>query len=54
MTYEKAVVKVIAFNESDVITTSGGPCHVPGQDRGNHCSPNHSGDCHNHAWKDEK
>lgn len=51
MNYEKAVVKVIAFNESDVITTSDGPCPVPGWDRGNNCEPNHSGDCTGGFWK---
>lgn len=51
MTYEKAVAKVIMFNESDVITTSSGDCDKGGWDKGNNCNPNHSGDCTGGFWK---
>lgn len=50
MTYEKAEVKLILFDDSDVIMTSGGECRVPGWERGNQC-PDTSSDCHNQAWK---
>lgn len=58
MTYIKASVEVICFDNSDVITTSGldgtndgdTGCRVPGQNRGNGCN-NNSGNCPGHAWK---
>lgn len=63
-TYEKAKAKVVLFDNSDVITTSGGygsleedinsagNCKTPGQDRGNSCKDT-SGVCPGRAWKEK-
>lgn len=59
MTYIKASVEVICFDNSDVITTSGldgtndgdTGCWTNGHDRGNGCNGN-SGNCpEKHSWK---
>ena len=48
MTYEKATIELIQFDNSDVITTSN--CRNNGQDNGNGCKGN-SGDCQGQSWK---
>lgn len=50
MIYEKATAEVILFDNSDVITASGGSCRVPGHERGSGCD-NKSGNCPDKAWK---
>lgn len=56
--YEKAIAKVVLFDNSDVITTSGidelnddQPCETPGWDKGNGCKDETSGKCPGQAWK---
>ena len=51
MLYQKAEAEVICFDNTDVITASGGECRVPGWDRGNACQQSQSSDCPNRAWK---
>ena len=50
MLYQKAEAEVICFDNTDVITVSGGECQTPGWERGNHCD-NSSGRCPDKAWK---
>lgn len=50
--YKKAECEVVAFDNSDVITTSGErDCWTNGHDNGNGCSST-SGDCTGQFWKE--
>lgn len=51
--YQKAEAEVICFDNTDVITASGGDgeCRVPGWDRGNNCPGPQSANCPSRAWK---
>lgn len=52
MLYQKAEAEVICFDNTDVITASGGgECRVPGWDRGNNCPGPQSANCPSRAWK---
>lgn len=52
MLYQKAEAEVICFDNTDVITASGGECRVPGWDRGNDCPGPQSANCPGKAWKE--
>lgn len=53
MIYEKATAEVILFDNSDVIRTSGGSCKNKGQDNGNGCKKQVSGNCPGQHWRGE-